>query len=51
MTTQTQQTIRAAKHWTSWGRWATIRYLQKRNIPLRLWYLARQCEALASAGI
>lgn len=45
MTTQAQHAIRAARLWKSWGRWATIQYLNKRKIPHRLWYLARSLEA------
>jgi hypothetical protein len=49
MTITTQHAIRAARSWRSWGRYATIRYLQRRGVPLRLYYLARQLEALEGA--
>lgn len=38
--------LRACLYYREWGRFATIRYLQKRGVPLRLLYLARQLEAL-----
>ena len=43
--------IRAAQHRNQWGHWATIRYLQKRSIPLGLFTLARVLETSKRAGL
>jgi hypothetical protein len=37
--------LKAAQNWHIWGRYATIRYLQKRGVDERLWYLSRRLEA------
>ncbi len=37
--------IRAAKNLKSWGRYATIRYLEKKGVPMSLFTLARVLEA------
>lgn len=38
--------IRAAQKWQQWGRFAATRYLQRRGVDLRLWYLCRRLEAV-----
>ena len=38
--------IRAANNWRSWGRFAAVRYCQRRGVPTRLFYLARQLAAI-----
>jgi hypothetical protein len=40
--------IRAAQNHKTWGRQAALRYCQRRGVPLRLYYLARQLEAAGS---
>ena len=37
--------IRAAKNRGVWGRWATMRYLARRGVPVRLYQIAVACEA------
>lgn len=37
--------IRAAKNWSTWGRFAATAYCIKRGVPLGLLRLARQLEA------
>ena len=48
---QAHHAIRAAQLYPTIGRFAAVRYCQKRNVPLRLYYLARMLEAAAKAGI
>jgi len=40
--------VRAAKNRRVWGRWATMRYLAKRGVPVRLYQIAIACEATAN---
>jgi len=42
--TPAQHAVRAAKHMTSWGPYATARYLAKRRVPYRLVLIALKCE-------
>ena len=37
--------VRAARNRRVWGRWATMRYLRRRGVPLRLYQIAMACEA------
>ena len=37
--------VRAARNRRVWGRDATMRYLTKRGVPLRLYQIAVVCEA------
>ena len=37
--------IRAAKNRGVWGRWATMRYLARRGVSVRLYQIAVACEA------
>lgn len=46
MTDQAQHAIHAAKHVKAWGRRAAMTYCERRGIPLRLFTLARQLEAM-----
>lgn len=46
MSAQTANTIKAAKGWKSWGRYAAERFAVKQEIDLRLVRLARQLEAI-----
>lgn len=43
--TQAQHAIRAAKLYPTIGRFAALRYCQKRGVNLRLYYLARMLQA------
>lgn len=36
--------VRAAQNWTSWGRFAALRYAQRRGCPTALIALARLLE-------
>ena len=38
--------IRAAKNRHVWGRWATIRYLARHGVSVRLYQVAVACEAM-----
>lgn len=49
--TQSDHAIRAAKLYPTIGRYAALRYCQKRGVPVRLYYLARLLEAAQKAGI
>ena len=40
--------VRAAKNRRVWGRYATMRYLAKRGVPVRLYQIAVACEATAN---
>ena len=40
--------VRAARNRRVWGRDATIRYLAKRGVPVRLYQIAMACEATAN---
>ena len=42
--------IKAAKSKTQWGSFAATRYCQKRQVPLRLYWLACRLEAARKAG-
>lgn len=42
---QAYHAIRAAKNLRVWGRYATRRYLEKNNVPMSLYTLARVLEA------
>lgn len=46
---QAEHTIRAAKAVRLWGRDAAMRYCKNRNVPLRLFTLARQLESTKGA--
>ena len=37
--------IRAAKNRRVWGRWATMRYLARHGVSVRLYKIAVACEA------
>ena len=37
--------IRAAKNRRVWGRWATMRYLARHDVGVRLYQIAVACEA------
>ena len=45
ISTQAAMAVRAAKNRRVWGRWATMRYLRRRGVPLRLYQIAMACEA------
>lgn len=45
MNPQAQIAITAARNFHTWGRFAALRYVQKRGCPERLYYLARLLEA------
>lgn len=51
MSQQSQDAIRAAKNWKSWGRFATIQFLRKRGVNMRLYYLARLLENCDAVGV
>ena len=38
--------IRAAKNRHVWGRWATMRYLARHGVSVRLYQIAVACEAV-----
>ena len=38
--------IRAAKNRRVWGRWATMRYLRRHGVSVRLYQIAVACEAV-----
>lgn len=38
--------IRAAKNRRVWGRWATMRYLARHGVSVRLYQIAVACEAV-----
>ena len=38
--------IRAAKNRLVWGRWATMRYLARNGVSVRLYQIAVACEAV-----
>ena len=48
ITTISAMAIRAAKNRRAWGRDATMRYLAKRGVPVRLYQIAMACEATAN---
>ena len=37
--------IRAAKNRRAWGRWATMRYLARHGVSVRLYQIAVACES------
>jgi len=45
MSEQTANTIKAAKGWKTWGRYAAERFSVRHGLDLRLVRLARQLEA------
>ena len=47
ISTQAVLAIRAARNRRVWGRWATMRYLARRGVPVRLYQIAMACEAMA----
>ena len=48
ITTISAMAVRAARNRRVWGRDATMRYLVKRGVPLRLYQIAMACEATAN---
>ena len=48
ISTQAVVAIRAARNRRAWGRWATMRYLAKRGVSVRLYQIAMACEAMAN---
>lgn len=47
MTNEAQHAIRAAKHRKSWGAFAARRYCERRGVPMGLYRLACQLEAVS----
>ena len=48
ITTISAMAVRAARNRRIWGRDATMRYLAKRGVPVRLYQIAMACEATAN---
>ena len=48
ITTVAAMAVRAARNRRAWGRWATMRYLRRRGVPVRLYQIAMACEATAN---
>ena len=48
ITTMAAMAVRAARNRRVWGRDATMRYLAKRGVPVRLYQIAVACEATAN---
>jgi len=48
MTDQARIAIHAANNRRTWGRYATVRYCEKRGVPRRLLTLALQLSAVQS---
>ena len=46
--TMAAMAVRAARNRRAWGRDATMRYLAKRGVPVRLYQIAVACEAAAN---
>ena len=44
----TTMAIRAARNRHVWGEWATMRYLAKRGVPIKLYQIAVALEATAT---
>lgn len=44
ITTISAMAVRAARNRRIWGRWATMRYLAKRGVPMRLYQIAMALE-------
>lgn len=44
ITTISALAVRAARNRRVWGRWATMRYLAKRGVPVRLYQIACALE-------
>lgn len=44
ISTQAVMAVRAARNRRIWGRWATMRYLAKRGVPVRLYQIAMALE-------
>lgn len=44
-----QHAVHAASNADSWGRFAVMRYLEKRGVPFALYRLARQLRAVKGA--
>ena len=47
ITTMAAMAVRAARNRRAWGRDATMRYLAKRGVPVRLYQIAVALEATA----
>mgnify|MGYP000978109216 CR=1 FL=1 len=47
MTGQARLAIYAAAHRRQWGRWATVRFCQRRGVPRRLLTLAIQLDTIS----
>lgn len=41
--------IRAARNYRRWGEYATFRFLEKRNIPMNMFYIALGVETKLKA--
>ena len=48
ITTISAMAVLAAKNRRVWGRDATMRYLRRRGVPVRLYQIALACEATAN---
>ena len=48
ITTMAAMAVRAARNRRAWGRDATMRYLRRRGVPVRLYQIAVACEATAN---
>ena len=48
ITTISAMAVRAARNRRVWGRDATMRYLHRRGVPVRLYQIAVACEATAN---
>ena len=46
--TMAAMAVRAARNRRVWGRDATMRYLRRRGVPVRLYQIAVACEAAAN---
>ena len=44
ISTQAALAVRAARNRRVWGRWATMRYLARRGVPVRLYQIAVALE-------
>lgn len=44
ITTISVMAVRAARNRRVWGRWATMRYLARRGVPMRLYQIAVALE-------
>lgn len=48
MSEQTATLMHAARNYRRWGRWATVRFCEKRGLPRRLLTLAVQLARIAN---